>query len=176
MGQAKKQFRVYRKDTVMIIEFKPNISIEIPTDICKELLQYRQNAMMNESGGILLGKKQNGSNKYEITRVTTPSKDDFSTCCSFIRNKKKAQTILNEEWQKSKGVVNYLGEWHTHSVPNPRPSYVDKLFIRQLQNDKTNQFKHFFMFILGNTGNLYIAIVDSHQRGKIVCEKLVEVE
>lgn len=159
----------------MIIEFEPNISIDIPSNICEELLQYKQSKLMNESGGILLGKKQNGCYKYEITKITTPSKDDFSTPFSFIRSKKKAQKILNKEWQDSQGIVNYLGEWHTHSVANPIPSYVDRAFIRQLQKDRTNQFKHFFMFILGNTGNMYIAIVDSHQRGKIIHERIIEV-
>lgn len=160
----------------MVINFEPNISMEVPSNICEELLKYKQKTSMNEAGGILLGKKINGSYHYEITKITTPSKEDSSTRCSFIRNRKKAQKILNDEWQKSDGIVNYLGEWHTHSVAQPNPSYVDKRFIRQLQKDKTSQFKHFFMFILGNTGNLYVAVIDSHKRGKIICEKIVEVK
>lgn len=160
----------------MIIEFDSNLKLEIPNDICKELLKFKQQSNMNESGGILLGKKNLESYTYTLTTISTPSPTDKSTLTSFIRKKKNAQKILDHEWNKSNGIVNYLGEWHTHSVMHPSPSLQDKLFIKQLHKDKINQFRHFFMFILGNTGLLFIGVVDSNITNSFVYKKTIQIE
>jgi integrative and conjugative element protein (TIGR02256 family) len=46
-----------------------------------------------------------------------------------------AQEIVNRAWRESDGELNYLGEWHTHSVPHPTPSGQDRDMIGNMFRD-----------------------------------------
>lgn len=157
----------------MDIDFPNGIKLIINQEVIDEINKYRQIDNSNESGGVLLGKKELNNDTYVISNITVPSIYDCSSKTSFTRNKDYTQQQINEIWKASSGIVNYVGEWHTHSVNNPRSSITDKRLIHQLYRDKTNVFQHFFMIILGNTGNLFIGIVDSKSGGRFRYKKLV---
>lgn len=157
----------------MDIDFPNGIKLIINPEIIDEMNKYRQIDNRNESGGVLLGKKELNNFTYVISNITVPSVYDCSSKTSFVRNKDYTQQQINEIWKNSNGIVNYVGEWHTHSVNNPIPSITDKRLIHQLYRDKTNVFQHFFMIILGNTGNLFIGIVDSKSGGRFRYKKLI---
>ena len=158
----------------MDINFPDGLKLIINQEVIDEINKYRQIDGSNESGGILFGKKQLNNDTYVISNVTVPSIYDRSSKTSFIRNKNCTQQQINEMWETSNGIVNYMGEWHTHSVNEPIPSITDKRLINQLYKDGTNVFRYFFMIILGNTGNLFIGIVDSKFGGKFRYEKLMK--
>lgn len=157
----------------MDIDFPNGIKLRINQEVLDEINKYRQIDNNNESGGVLLGKKELNNDTYIISNITVPSIYDRSSKTSFTRNKDYTQQQINEIWKASNGIVNYIGEWHTHLVNNPMPSITDKRLIHQLYKDKTNVFQHFFMIILGNTGNLFIGIVDSKSGGRFKYQKLV---
>ncbi len=157
----------------MDIDFPNGIKLIINQEVIDEINKYRQINNNNESGGVLLGKKELNNDTYVISNITVPSIYDYSSKTSFIRNKDYTQQQINEIWEASNGIVNYIGEWHTHSVKDPIPSTTDNSLINQLYKDKTNVFQHFFMIILGNTGNLFIGIVDSKSGGRFKYKKLV---
>lgn len=157
----------------MDVNFSNGIKLIISQEVIDKINRYRQFSNDNESGGILLGKKELNSETYIISNITVPSIYDFSTKTSFIRDKNNAQKRINEIWESSNGIVNYIGEWHTHSEKNPIPSKTDKELVQQLYKDKTNVFRYFFMIILGNTGNLFIGVIDSKFGGKFRCKKLI---
>ncbi|WP_273400036.1 Mov34/MPN/PAD-1 family protein [Traorella massiliensis] len=158
----------------MDINFPDGLKLIINQEVIDEINKYRQIDGSNESGGILLGKKELNNDTYVISNVTVPSIYDRSSKTSFIRNKNCTQQQINEMWETSNGIVNYMGEWHTHSVNEPIPSITDKRLINQLYKDGTNVFRYFFMIILGNTGNLFIGVVDSKFGGKFRYEKLMK--
>ena len=157
----------------MDIDFPNGIKLIINQEVIDEINKYRQINNNNESGGVLLGKKELNNDTYVISNITVPYIYDNSSKTSFIRNKDYTQQQINEIWEASNGIVNYIGEWHTHSVKDPIPSTTDNSLINQLYKDKTNVFQHFFMIILGNTGNLFIGIVDSKSGGRFKYKKLV---
>ena len=77
-----------------------------------------------EAGGVLLGRMMKNSDDVIIDMVSPPQKKDKRKRTYFKRNNEH-QNIINEEWEKSGGTCNYLGEWHTHPENNPTPSSID---------------------------------------------------
>jgi integrative and conjugative element protein (TIGR02256 family) len=60
-----------------------------------------------------------------VSDVTRPQKKDIRTRFSFNRKDPHHQWYADELWNKSGGIVGYLGEWHTHPEQLPKPSSID---------------------------------------------------
>ena len=149
------------------IELLTGVKINISQEVFLVLGKYEQHPGSNESGGILVGKKVVGKEEYCIEMITVPTEKDRSGKSFFVRNKKVAQKIINEKWQSSEGQINYVGEWHTHCCRSPIPSRTDHKLMQQIAKDGSSPFKHFFMIILGQDGDVHISAVDS-SKGTIV--------
>ncbi len=103
-----------------------------------ETLQQNKQVGKNslESGGVILGRFIKGSKNIVVDKLTTPLKGDKQTRYSFRRISPLHQDIITEEWHKSNGTCNYLGEWHTHPEDFPTPSNVDiRDWKRKLKKD-----------------------------------------
>ena len=143
--------KILLKDTCLII----------PEHIIKMLNRFCQTSSWdNESGGILLGKKELNKSRYIISAISKPSEKDKATRTSFVRSKETGQEIINEYWKHSKGVVNYLGEWHTHPEKRPIPSTTDRQLLATILKDGSSVFPELFMVIVGQT-DLYVGKVTS---------------
>ena len=94
----------------------------------------------------------------------------------FVRSSKHAQKTINKLWSESGGIVNYLGEWHTHNEKVPIPSLIDKALLKQIYIEQSNPFNYYFMFILGNDGKLFVGVVDSGLGYKLKYQKYVNIE
>lgn len=89
-----------------------------------------------ESGGVLLGRFIKVSKNIVVDKITIPIKGDKQTRFSFKRLSPLHQVIITEEWNKSNGTCNYLGEWHTHPEDFPTPSGIDiREWKRKLKKD-----------------------------------------
>ena len=76
-----------------------------------------------ESGGILLGTVHGPH--IEVAHATPPFPTDRRTRCSFERGSKGHTEVADRLWGESRGIVRYLGEWHTHPEDYPSPSGID---------------------------------------------------
>ena len=94
----------------------------------------------------------------------------------FIRNSRRAQKIINKQWKKSNGTINYLGEWHTHGWVKPYPSSTDKELLKMIIADKSNVWNEVFMLILGNDNSFYLGMTDVENKGIIVAEQMIKGE
>jgi len=160
----------------MVINFDSNIKLIIDDIVVNQLLEFKQHNKCNESGGILLGKKDIDDDTYYITNITTPTIFDKARMFSFVRSFKIAQVHINRFWKKSNGIVNYLGEWHTHNEKIPTPSSTDRRLLRQIYNDESNCFQYYFMLILGNEGEAFVGVADSSIGGSMKHKKIVLLE
>lgn len=77
-----------------------------------------------ETGGILLGKFNKENRVVEITEVHE-LKTNFFSRILYKRSGRKAQKIINRRWHETNGVINYIGEWHTHPNMQAVPSSTD---------------------------------------------------
>jgi integrative and conjugative element protein (TIGR02256 family) len=141
----------YIIDINSILEFAPNV-----IDIFEK---HKQHAGRNEAGGILLGRCYR--NKIVIENATSPSKKDKAGPTFFDRNRKRAQLIVNDEWEVNDGERIYLGEWHTHSELHPIPSKIDKDMIYNMLKRTKMEIDFLFTVIVG-TLDYWVGI----QKGK----------
>ena len=147
--------------------------IIIENRIFLEVQKYLQRGNEDESGGILVGKKENDNDIYHIVGLSFPNECDKSTHCSFVRNAQEAQKIIEKTWQESGGYVNYIGEWHTHPELFPSPSRTDKKTYRQISKDKSSLFLVSINIIFGNKFDCYIC---GYKNGKMIFERTLNYE
>lgn len=76
-----------------------------------------------ESGGILLGYRR-GSHLH-VTEATAPLVSDQASRTHFFRAAAPHQQAALVRWRESGGIMDYLGEWHTHPEHSPSPSTID---------------------------------------------------
>ena len=144
------------------VMFEDGTTIHVKDCVLATMLSYVQICSTQmEAGGIILGKKVVNREEYILTEITVPSSGDKRSRFSFVRNKKSAQNVINRKWKETDGVVNYLGEWHTHPENNPIPSEIDRALLRQIINDKSNAFPKVTLMIVG-THSIYLGLADSN--------------
>ena len=131
----------------------------IPQEILIFLKSYRQTGCKNECGGIIFATKQKDYDIYTIESCSEPNSDDLSNRFSFVRNKKRAQKLINKKWKNSNGEINYIGEWHSHPENIPTPSITDKTLWENIFVDKSSKFGITINIIVG-IEKFYIRITD----------------
>lgn len=107
----------------MIINIPSNGLLLIRKNVLEKLYGQRQTGMEPESGGILLGSYR--GEHFEIVDATLPGIQDIRRPREFIRNCNIHQKQATKAWRESNGSVTYIGEWHTHPISSPDPSYID---------------------------------------------------
>lgn len=156
-----KKYRV-DEDTILII-----------TDLALEKFnKYRQRDGMDEAGGILLGKIKNDYSEYIIEDISEPSCEDKSSKYSFVRSKNSAQKVINKAFCASNGIIQYLGEWHTHPQYNPNPSITDRLLIKQCSKEIENISDVIFLIIVGEEDSMYVGYINKKHRK---LKKIIEI-
>lgn len=153
----------------MIVIELDGVTVKIKEAVLIEMLEFKQDKIEKpESGGILIGFCIE-DNSFTITNITTPSAQDVSSRCNYIRTKENAQKAIDKHFTESKNKKIYLGEWHTHPENIPTPSFLDKKSI--LKQIKINQLNSsvIFMMIIGNCG-LYISSV---KKNKMIFHKYI---
>ncbi|WP_166083174.1 Mov34/MPN/PAD-1 family protein [Erysipelothrix anatis] len=115
-----------------------------------------------EYGGILLGRvSEDGEVFIEI--ATEPNVWDISNYLSFVRRKDPSQYIINRIWKKSKGIINYLGEWHTHPFDSNKPSNGDLRMIDEALNHNFLCFGFMLMIIVDTKNEFSITIANKKE-------------
>lgn len=122
--------------------------LEFSPEVLETFARHRQSPGQVEAGGILLGRVYSNSHVL-IEEATNPNRLDHAGLVFFDRSRKAAQEIVNRAWQESDGERNYLGEWHTHSVPHPAPSPRDRQMIRNAYRDSINRVGNLFLVVVG---------------------------
>lgn len=98
--------------------------IHLLPDVMAVFDAYVQRSLSDpESGGILLGTVHGPH--IEVTHATPPFPTDRRTRCSFDRGSKGHTEVADQMWEESRGIIRYIGEWHTHPEDYPSPSGID---------------------------------------------------
>ncbi|EAD1487570.1 hypothetical protein RI88_00005, partial [Listeria monocytogenes] len=137
--------------------------IKICSDVIKFLKEEYRMSKHFEIGGILLGKINQNRNIITIEKLyVIKSKKKFRL--KYIRNDTLAQKKINKVWTESNGIINYIGEWHTHSEMSPFPSITDnKTIIEQTIEKKSRYFPYTLLLIIGKNDNITLTISDTRR-------------
>jgi integrative and conjugative element protein (TIGR02256 family) len=87
-----------------------------------------------ERGGILLGHRR--GRHFEVLEATVPMKWDRGTFFSFRRSARGHQTVALKRWKRSGGIIDWVGEWHSHPEPIPTPSSIDTDSWKRITRDR----------------------------------------
>ena len=131
----------YKRIILKTIKFtSKSLIINIDKKLVNELLSYRQKKDKDsETGGVLMGELYPNSNRIQITHILV-CKHTTNSRYGLELNVECLQKQMNEIWEKSKGTITYLGDWHTHPEFNPKPSYVDyTTFVKNYYKSKFEQ-------------------------------------
>ncbi|MBD3667603.1 MAG: Mov34/MPN/PAD-1 family protein [Kangiella sp.] len=90
----------------------------------KKLYFHRQMNLENdEAAGVLIGERR--GEHIIIRHISEPGQGDIRTRFSVNRKGRHHQLAVNQAFYASKGILNYVGEWHTHPEDVPSPSLLD---------------------------------------------------
>ena len=77
-----------------------------------------------EAGGLMLGFRKGAF--LHVTHITTPSAWDRQSRTSFFRSKKAHRLRAMRLWRTSGGLIDWIGEWHSHPRFKTDPSGIDR--------------------------------------------------
>lgn len=79
-----------------------------------------------ESFGVLIGSTSGDRRAIYVEESTTPMPGDRKSRNNFDLRDPGHQRAVDAAHSRSDGSLIYLGTWHTHPQPIPRPSPIDK--------------------------------------------------
>lgn len=119
-----------------------------------------------EAGGLLIGRLICDCHDVVIDRVTEPMPGDTRRRFGFDQDDPGHGRAIQEAWHASAGRINFLGNWHTHAEPFPRPSPIDVDNWNRIHRDETHPSEARFFVIVGQRE---IAVWQGdHDTGEIV--------
>lgn len=78
-----------------------------------------------ETGGVLVGFVDTTLDAVVVTGASGPGPKALHAPNSFNRDRAFCQAYLDAQVQASRGLIDFVGEWHKHREPDPWPSPID---------------------------------------------------
>lgn len=134
-----------------------DLKIIIKPEVFSDLKRYYYSSMKYETGGILLGKFNRNNRVIEIVEVYE-LKTNFFSRILYRRNARKAQKIVNKRWLETDGVINYIGEWHTHPCMQPIPSDTDMHSLKEIAAKVRDSLPGTLLIIVGKDEKINLIV------------------
>lgn len=141
------------------------VLVSLDESVLEDFQSHIQNLPSDhEAGGLLLG-TVHGANMI-ITEVTVPTHKDKQCRYLFERLPFGHRAIAEARWRASRGIIRYLGEWHTHPQDHPTPSVLDRTEWALLAGKRADG-RGMLAIIVGRQG-LHVEIVSPNESGLIM--------
>lgn len=115
-------------------------------------IEMRAKSQRNEAGGLLLGQRKDGA--IHVTQLSYPTRWDRATPTLFQRSALGHRMTALRAWKTSNGIVDWVGEWHTHPFGSPTPSFTDQASWRKL----VKHSKRPMAFLISGSKAIYVGI------------------
>lgn len=149
------------------------INIEIGEDIIDKVKRYYSLSTKYETGGILLGNINEVGKEIRISEIYE-LKSGFFSKVFYKRNVKKAQKIINQRWKETDGLMNYVGEWHTHPDMSAIPSHTDQKSLHKIHMQTEAVLPGTIMLIVGYNSEINIVVEVDYKQKLIRLNELTE--
>lgn len=133
------------------------LEIIINNKVLEKMTKFFGLCKQCETGGILLGKFSRKKKIIEVDEIYE-IKANNSTCVAYKRNVDIAQKIIDRRWKETKGLLNYVGEWHTHPKMTALPSQTDILTLTEIILKTESILPGTIMIIVGKNDELTITV------------------
>lgn len=132
-------------------------------------------AMMLETGGILLGKYNDAHDRAIVTVASSAPRDSRSGRTWFERGVEGLQPRLEFAWRKEQKF--YIGEWHYHPLGTPSPSPVDIVQMTAFAEARSHHCPEPVLLIVGGDPRITLeARVYAFPQGEAYVELLSELK
>ncbi|EGQ9883129.1 TPA: peptidase [Vibrio vulnificus] len=112
-------------DVDLVFKDERDNLVVIMGHVLTRLLSYRQlHHLTPESAGVLIGERRGFH--LVICDISEPGPGDIRQRNRVDRRGDHHQSRVNEAFESSDGIHQYLGEWHTHPEDRPLPSATDR--------------------------------------------------
>ena len=128
-------------------------------------MNYKQGYNESETGGILLGQIYTNG-EILVCICSEPCIAGQANRISFSRSSKIANKIINDAFEGSNGTILYVGEWHTHPEPYPRPSATDKASIEEIYQT-TNINDSILIYVIVGVSDIFCGVYDGNTHYQI---------
>ena len=125
-----------------------------------------------ESGGVILGRIMAVDDDIIFDDASEPTALDRAGRFFFRRARSPAQRAINDAWETSDGMRNYLGEWHTHPERHPTPSSHDRDDWLRICSTANFEQESLFFAIVGQESTAIWELSRSERMAK-VCLPLI---
>ena len=135
--------------TGLVYRALPAGTLYLTPDAVRQMLSHRQFGVRSrEAGGVLLGRHLKDVADIVVDKVTEPKLGDRRGWGSFFRSFRH-NISARRRWAKHDHTSAYLGSWHTHPEPDPRPSAVDIADWQSALGRDTYEGARLFFVIVG---------------------------
>ena len=148
-----------------------DLKITIKPEVLSDLKRYYYSNTKYETGGILLGKFNRNNRIIEIVEAYE-LKTNFFSRILYQRNTRKAQKIINKRWFETDGVINYVGEWHTHPCMQVSPSDTDIHSLKEITAKVKDSLPGTLLIIVGKDEKINLIV----QREDVIEMQLLSEE
>lgn len=125
------------------------LHLKLDAAVVEALTRFAQREAVDlEAGGVLIGRRIEGTPHSVVDEVTHPLSGDRRARAAFARRDHRHQERVDAAWKDSGGTSGYLGEWHTHPEPDPTPSNIDRRdWRRRLSHDDVDADYIYFVIV-----------------------------
>ena len=124
LGSAQ-QFEV-KPVTIVQSENDCSWQVRMKEKVDKDLHNEFNQAIPNETGGLLIGKINQKAKIIYITDFLRAPPDSISSPCAFKMGIDDIPEEINRIYETTGGMLGYVGQWHTHPNGDIRLSSVDE--------------------------------------------------
>nr|WP_281722672.1 Mov34/MPN/PAD-1 family protein [Nitrosomonas nitrosa] len=115
------------------------------------LQTLRQEKLPNETGGILIGSMDLASKTVYVVDTIPSPPDSFEWPTLYIRGCRGLRSLVNKVADKTGGMLEYVGEWHSHPIGcPPLPSGDDLKAFSWLSENMASEGLPAVMIIVGD--------------------------
>lgn len=127
-------------------------AVNIPPDIQAKLESLTIEAGENETGGILVGYFNEEKNAI-VTNASDAGPNAECSPTKFLKDIPYTQAWLENQIRDNRGVVEYIGEWHSHTNGKTTPSITDVSSLTGIAQSPNYLCQTPVMLIFGSNGN-----------------------
>ena len=111
----------------------------------------RERSAEHETGGLLFGEFNETVGIAWITNVSGPPRDSTFSPEGFVCGTRGTKEICEDYDARTRGIVRYVGTWHSHPVGTAKPSLTDYVGIADIFAAAPDDGAHQLMAIVGHT-------------------------
>ncbi|MEZ0183136.1 Mov34/MPN/PAD-1 family protein [Flavobacterium oncorhynchi] len=129
--------QIYEIEPVLAVQCdnQPQWQVRFKHSLEGLLLNELNTNKPNETGGVFIGRINQSAKIIYVTQIITAPPDSIKSAYYFTRGTDGLNSKVDEIRNKSGGMLDYVGEWHTHPTGSAMLSPTDREAINTIRKE-----------------------------------------